>query len=89
MTVMKNWLINLQKMNSEIVQDVEYRVRSRNGEVLWINTRASVFMRTAEGLPKQIIGTIVDVSERKLAQEKVLYLAHHDSLTSLPNRIKL
>ncbi len=35
-----------------------------------------------------LFGTVVDITERKLAQERMLYLSTHDSITSLPNRLK-
>ena len=32
------------------------------------------------------IGSFFDISERKLAEERIQFLAHHDTLTQLPNR---
>jgi len=34
-----------------------------------------------------VTGTVQDISERKRGEEKISYLAFHDSLTDLPNRI--
>ena len=33
-----------------------------------------------------IIATVLDITERKAAEEKIKYMAYHDSLTDLPNR---
>jgi diguanylate cyclase (GGDEF)-like protein/PAS domain S-box-containing protein len=35
------------------------------------------------------IGSFTDISERKLAEERIYHLAHHDTLTGLPNRFSL
>ncbi|MRW88656.1 EAL domain-containing protein [Duganella sp. FT80W] len=33
-----------------------------------------------------LVASLRDISERKLAEERMLHLAHHDTLTGLPNR---
>lgn len=38
------------------------------------------------GDDRLFIGTMRDITERKLAEEKIFHLATHDSLTDLPNR---
>jgi diguanylate cyclase (GGDEF)-like protein/PAS domain S-box-containing protein len=36
---------------------------------------------------KEIVGTAIDISERHRAEAKMKYMAYHDTLTSLPNRV--
>ena len=40
----------------------------------------------ADGSVAGLIGTIIDITERKQAEARVLHLAHYDELTGLPNR---
>jgi diguanylate cyclase (GGDEF)-like protein/PAS domain S-box-containing protein len=39
------------------------------------------------GEPKYLLALSEDVTERKRAEEKIVYIAHHDAMTDLPNRI--
>jgi diguanylate cyclase (GGDEF)-like protein/PAS domain S-box-containing protein len=39
-----------------------------------------------EGNQRLFTGVIRDITERKKAQDKIQYMAHHDALTKLPNR---
>jgi two-component system, chemotaxis family, CheB/CheR fusion protein len=48
----------------------EYRIRHKNGSWLWVLDR-NVIVRGHEGKPQRIIGSIIDISERKRAEEAV------------------
>jgi two-component system sensor histidine kinase UhpB len=48
--------------------DVEYRVRTRAGEYRWIQSRAQA-LRDASGMAYRMVGWILDVTERRRANE--------------------
>jgi diguanylate cyclase (GGDEF)-like protein/PAS domain S-box-containing protein len=40
-----------------------------------------------EGQPQYLVAVIEDVTERKQSEERIVYLAHYDPVTELPNRV--
>ena len=50
------------------VYEFECRIVPRPGEIRWIHTRGKV-IRDAEGRPRRRVGVVVDITERKLAEE--------------------
>lgn len=46
-------------------------------------------VRDDSGAVSHYIGSFTDISERKVSEERIHFLAHHDSLTLLPNRLSL
>ena len=52
--------------------EVEFRMRTKSGEWASILGRGKVVEKNADGSPKRIIGTHVDISERKQAEEALL-----------------
>ncbi|KAA3650142.1 MAG: EAL domain-containing protein [Proteobacteria bacterium] len=62
--------------------------RNKAGEIQPKLLTISV-VRSPEGGVENFIAIFTDISERKAAQEHIEFLAHHDSLTGLPNRLML
>jgi len=59
--------------------------RRKNGEIFpaWLTVTA---VTGSEGKVTHYIGSFYDITERKRSQDHIHFLAHHDALTSLPNR---
>ncbi|WP_416674897.1 PAS domain S-box protein [Egbenema bharatensis] len=51
------------------VFEFEYRMLGKNGEWRWLRSLDTVFERTPDGQPKLLLGTAIDVTERKQAAE--------------------
>jgi diguanylate cyclase (GGDEF)-like protein/PAS domain S-box-containing protein len=63
----------------------EYRTVTREGRVTWWRHDGR-FLSDADGRPQFLRGLIVDVTERKQADETIRRLMYYDALTGLPNR---
>ncbi len=61
-------------------------IRRKNGDKIWISENARAVFGDA-GTLLFYEGTVEDVTESKLDQEKLEYLANHDPVTTLPNRL--
>ena len=51
--------------------DLEYRIRRKDGDWRWIQSRDIVFARNTAGEVTQILGILHDITKRKRAEEKV------------------
>jgi two-component system, cell cycle sensor histidine kinase and response regulator CckA len=64
-------LVNeLGKLEDHAHQVHEYRFRHRNGEYRWIRDELNL-VRHEDGQPLEILGTLVDVTEKRLAEESL------------------
>lgn len=67
-------------------QTFDWLARRFDGEEFWVE----VSLRLAQiGADRRIIAVVRDISERKRHQHELEFLAHHDPLTHLPNRVLL
>lgn len=64
----------------------EYRMVHADGTVKWVLEQAFP-IEDEDGNPWLIQGVIFDITQRKQAEEQVSFLAYHDKLTGLPNRL--
>jgi len=64
---------------------IEFRMRTADGTWRWMENR-SVPIRNTEGQLTEVEGILIDITERKAADERVTRLARTDSLTDLANR---
>jgi len=77
-------LIATLKKQKELI-NFERRLRRRDGSVVWALLNETL-VRGDSGEEDTLEGTIIDITARKMAEERMQYLAFHDALTGLPNR---
>ena len=65
--------------------NTEKRYVRKDGTVMWVRI-TSALRRATDGTPLYDISIVEDVSDRKVAEDRVQYLATHDEMTGLPNR---
>ena len=77
---------NLSQLNGAPGNNLQYEFRGlkNTGELIHVEVLNGQSSR--DGQPA-IIGTLLDISKRKQAEETIQHLAFHDPLTELPNRI--
>jgi diguanylate cyclase (GGDEF)-like protein/PAS domain S-box-containing protein len=78
------WAARLRSGRSDHFK-VEKRYLRKDGTTIWV--RITVAQKPgANGEPLYDISIVEDISDRKLAEARVEYLATHDEMTGLPNR---
>lgn len=66
--------------------NIEVCYRRVDGTQLWALENVTLVEGQA-GEPATLEGTLIDITERKVAEQLIAYQAYHDALTGLPNRL--
>lgn len=64
----------------------EFRMRHRDGSYRWILARGEK-QYSEDGKLSHLVGSHIDITERKLDEQRIQQLANFDLLTGLPNRM--
>ncbi|MEP6758458.1 MAG: EAL domain-containing protein [Actinomycetota bacterium] len=80
------WEEYREAYNGHTTLNHEYRMVHRDGTVRWVLEQAFP-IDDEHGRPWLIQGVMFDITKRKTAEEEVAFLAYHDKLTGLPNRV--
>jgi diguanylate cyclase (GGDEF)-like protein/PAS domain S-box-containing protein len=75
----------LMRKNGAVTNFVS-EIQRKNGDKIWISENARAVLDEAGNL-LFYEGTVEDVTATKLDQDKLEYLANHDPVTNLPNRL--
>lgn len=65
--------------------NAEFRIVRPDGTTCFVQVLAEVSTDEA-GRVERLFGTLQDISDQKVAEERIRFLAYYDSLTGLPNR---
>lgn len=78
--------INGLLAGARIPDGIEFRIRHANGQWRWFVAHGSSFKDYLTGVSNLIL-IARDVTERRQMEQEIQYLAHHDALTGLNNRV--
>jgi diguanylate cyclase (GGDEF)-like protein/PAS domain S-box-containing protein len=73
----------IEQGRGRLVQD--FRLRTPDGRSLWFTMKARPVVGS-DGEVIRLVGTLTDVTDSKISEERLLHDAVHDNLTGLPNR---
>ena len=80
--------LNEMRTKGRVTDFVSEVYRHRTRENIWVSETAWC-VRSEDGRPVVFEGTVLDASARMHSEAKIAFMAHHDTLTGLPNRAHL
>lgn len=78
-------LAMLRGKRAERPFELEHRVLCADNVIRWVHHRGAVVESGTHG-GRVLNGFVIDITEKKLNEERLTYLANHDPLTGLANR---
>lgn len=79
----------LSNRREGLVQTSVYRIQRLNGQYIWCETRSKWLDTPSANMSAEFVCVTRDISTRKSMEDNLSYLASHDALTGLANRMSL
>lgn len=90
--LLPQWHAPFQKLHQKVMQGesgtLEFEIEGLQGTKKWLETHA-VPMYDENNNVYALLGLTRDISDKKLSQERIVFMANYDPLTELPNRANL
>lgn len=93
---LQDWTVRLHPEDARALESPktgvevrEYRIRHGDGSWRWVEDRGRVLQADASGRPLRCVGTLIDITDRKLTEQELERLACTDELTGLLSRREL
>lgn len=67
----QKYLHQFKYARTDNIFELEFRIQHASGQWRWLYRRDTLFNRTLEGKPKQILGTATDITQRKQMEEQL------------------
>ncbi len=64
----------------------EYQIKQKEGSYIWVMSRG-LAIKNRDGISARMAGSLTNIHDRKVTEEKLRYNAHYDYLTNIPNRL--
>jgi diguanylate cyclase (GGDEF)-like protein/PAS domain S-box-containing protein len=75
-----------EALSGKMMTGYETRRQRKDGTLIDVNVWTAA-LHDAQGEISGIMAIVADITERKQSEAKINYLAYHDTLTGLPNRV--
>lgn len=66
-----DYMAQLHGLHDEIVKEFKYRMKHANGSWVWFLSHDAVFVRNRDGSPRQIVGTVQEITQQKQYEEEL------------------
>jgi len=64
---------------------IQYRILRGDNEIRWLEDHLSP-VENLFGETEELLGLLIDITDKKMMEQQMEYMAYHDTLTGLPNR---